>query len=183
MNRIFRLVLFLLFLSTLSCLRRDEELAPPKEEVAPSILLADSLETAPQSEQHYKTGQTIYAPVYSEIYFMDDKKKILLGATLSIHNVDPDSNLVLTKVDYYDSKGKLLTHHLKKPGLLKPLQTQDFVVELTEKEGGTGANFLVEWRSAHQVVEPLVETIMISASSSRGVSFVSRGKVVRTFAR
>jgi hypothetical protein len=157
------------------CLRKEEKENPSSEE--PTVY-TDSLQNVIGSEQSYKVGQTVYVPVYSEIYFMDDKSKILLGVTLSIHNTDPDSNLVVTKVDYYNSQGKLLTHYLKQPGLLKPLQTKDFVVDLTDREGGTGANFLVEWRSEHQVSEPLIETIMISISN-RGVSFVSRGKVVR----
>jgi len=167
-----------------ACIRKQEDMH--HDSVAPTHHLSgafDSLRQVPASEMEFIIGQTIYAPIYSEIYFMNDQSKILLGATLSIHNVDPDSVLVVTKVDYYDSKGKLLKKYLSKPGLLNPMETKDFVVDLMEKEGGTGANFLIEWRSAHKVSEPLVEAIMISASSSRGVSFVSRGKVVRQFGK
>lgn len=166
-----------------SCLRNHDEVHKQEAAAHHVPVEFDSLQDVPSSEMNFKLGQTIYAPIYSEIYFMNDQSKILLGATLSIHNVDPDSTIVVTKVDYYDSRGKLLKKYLNKPGLLSPLQTKDFVVDLMEKEGGTGANFLIEWRSAHQVTEPLVEAIMISASSSRGVSFVSRGKVVRQFGK
>ncbi len=174
---LFKALFLLLFgFEVISCRRNGEEKIVKSPD---RTVHKDTLQEPAPSELKYKIGQTIYAPVYSEIYFMDDKSKILLGATLSIHNVDPDSSIVLTKVDYFNSKGKLLTHHLKGPKVLRPLQTKEYVVELSEREGGTGANFLVEWRAAHRVTEPLVETIMLSASSSRGVSFVSRGKVVR----
>jgi hypothetical protein len=171
-----------LWIIAFGCIRDEKQLEQSyPDPIKLSSTEALHLQPAPASETNYVVGQTIYAPVYSEIYYQDEKVKILLSATLSIHNTSLDSNIVLAKVNYYDSKGTLLRQYLKEPVLMTPLGNTDFVVEHSEKQGGTGANFIVEWRSAHRVSEPLVETIMISGSSSRGVSFVSRGKVCNEF--
>jgi hypothetical protein len=51
-----------------------------------------------------------------------------------------------------------------------------FVVAEDEKGGGSGANFLVKWKSDTEVNPPIIESIMIGAQSSQGISFTSRGR-------
>jgi len=124
-------------------------------------------------------GEVVYVPVYSEIFHTDMKRKVKLSATLSIRNTSMDSEIVVSKVDYYDTHGKLLRQYLDSPLKLKPLQTINYVVEYKEAEGGIGANFIVEWAAEHEVPEPLIETVMIGGSSSLGISFVCEGKVIQ----
>jgi hypothetical protein len=42
----------------------------------------------------------------------------------------------------------------------------------------TGANFIVKWKSATEVNPPIIESIMIGAQSSQGISFTSRGRAI-----
>ncbi|MFZ4681421.1 MAG: DUF3124 domain-containing protein [Terrimicrobiaceae bacterium] len=127
-------------------------------------------------------GELIYVPIYSSIFYQDSKRTLELAATLSIHNVDPDHSLALTKVDYYNTKGELIRRYLEKPLLLKPLETKNFVIDKTDTTGGTGANFLVEWRAQDEaIVSPLLEAIMINVASSQSLSFTSQGKVIKRF--
>lgn len=123
-------------------------------------------------------GEVVYVPVYSEIFHTDMKRKVKLSATLSIRNTSMDSEIVVSKVDYYDTHGKLLRKYLESPLKLKPLQTISYVVEYKEAEGGIGANFIVEWAAEREVPEPLIETVMIGGSSSLGISFVCEGKAI-----
>lgn len=124
------------------------------------------------------TGQTVYVPVYSHIYSGDRELPFYLAATLSIRNTDRDSAITITAVDYHDSEGKFLKHYLEAPLSLSALATKRFVVSESDKSGGSGAKFIVVWRSASPVSEPLIESVMISTKTQQGISFTSRGLVL-----
>lgn len=123
-------------------------------------------------------GQTIYVPVYSHIYYENQKNVIDLSATLSIRNTDLSNPIIITSVRYYNTQGKLIKQYLERPVELGSLASTDFVVERTDTSGGLGANFIVEWIAEKQVSEPVIEAVMISAVSSQGISFVSPGRVI-----
>jgi len=82
-------------------------------------------------------------------------------------------------VRYYDSDGKLIRQDIKSPVELNPLASTDFFIAADDTSGGSGANFIVEWVAEKTVYEPLIEAVMISTSSSQGISFVSRAKILK----
>ena len=104
----------------------------------------------------------------------------LLTVTLSIRNIDPKHQIKITIVDYYETQGKLQQKYLDKPIILNPLESTRYIIPERDKDGGSGANFIVEWQSEKLVNPPIVESIMISTKSSQGVSFTSRGQVIKT---
>lgn len=121
-------------------------------------------------------------PIYSSVFYQDGKRTLELAAMLSVHNVDLENSITLTKVDYYNTKGELVRKQLDAPLVLKPLQTKNFVIEKDDSSGGTGANFLVEWRSSEKTGNsPIVEALMISAGSGQGISFTSNGRVIKSY--
>ena len=123
-------------------------------------------------------GQTIYVPIYSHIYSGDKERAIDLAATLSIRNIDPGRSIQITAVEYYDSDGILLQSYLSAPVELRKMASVRYVVKQSDKEGGSGANFIVRWHSPHPAIPPLVESVMISTQQQQGISFTSRGKVI-----
>jgi len=123
------------------------------------------------------TGQTIYVPVYSHIYGGPRSRPLDLTATLSVRNADLSQPLTITAVNYYDSDGKLVKAYLKKDQPLGPLATTHFIVEERDTSGGSGAKFIVKWKSQKPVTSPLVECVMITIQSGLGISFVSQGRV------
>jgi len=125
-------------------------------------------------------GQIIYVPAYSHIYSGNNEKPFLLTVTLSIRNIDPKHQIKITKIDYYETQGKLLKKYLAKPEILNPLESLRFIIPENDKGGGSGANFLVEWKSEEFVNPPIVESIMIGTQNQQGVSFTSRGQVINT---
>lgn len=125
-------------------------------------------------------SQTIYVPAYSHIYVGDRERPFLLTVTLSLRNVDTRHKVTLTAVNYYDTQGRLLKKYLPQPLVLKPLESTRYVVPQQDKTGGSGANFIVEWKSEQMVNPPIVETVMIGAASQQGISFTSRGQVITT---
>ncbi|MFO7984441.1 MAG: DUF3124 domain-containing protein [Desulfatiglandaceae bacterium] len=124
-------------------------------------------------------GQVVYAPVYSHIYIGDKERPFLLAVTLSIRNTDSDYPIMVEKVKYYNSDGKLLEEYIKRPVKLGKMSATRFVVHESDKSGGSGASFIVEWRAEKAVSPPLIETIMIGAQTQQGISFTSRGRVIR----
>lgn len=121
---------------------------------------------------HLAAGQTLYVPVYSHVYWGPKAKPFDLACTLSIRNVDLASEITVTTVDYYDTAGSFVRSHLEAPVVLRPLETVDYYIEERDTTGGSGANFVVRWRSERPVNVPVVETVMIGVYSSQGISFV-----------
>ncbi len=128
-----------------------------------------------------KMGQTIYVPIYSHIYYETSERSFDLAATLSIRNIDLTKPMVVTAVRYYNSAGNLVRNYLEQPIQLDRLASVDFVVNRTDREGGSGANFIVEWLSIETISEPIVEAVMITAVGNQGISFVSRGKLIKGY--
>jgi hypothetical protein len=122
--------------------------------------------------------QMIYVPAYSHIYIGDRETPFLLTVTLSIRNIDPRHHIKITRVDYLESQGKLLKKYLDKTVTLKPLESVRYVVPESERSGGSGANFMVEWNADKLVNPPIVESIMIGTQYQQGISFTSRGQVI-----
>lgn len=81
------------------------------------------------------TGQTIYVPVYSHIYYGNEKRIFNLAATLSIRNTDLTNPIIISSVRYYDSNGKLVKKYLERPIQLTALASTDFVVDRSETSG------------------------------------------------
>lgn len=123
-------------------------------------------------------GQTIYVPAYSHIYTGNRELPLLLTVTLSLRNVDQKHPITITSANYNGTQGELIKKYLDQPVLLRPLESTRYVVPQKDKAGGSGANFLVTWKSDAFVNPPLVESIMIGAEGQQGISFTSRGQVI-----
>jgi len=124
-------------------------------------------------------GQVLYMPIYSNIPHFMDSVEIDMSAFVAIHNTDFYQSIRLLKVQYFNTKGKLVRDFMPNEILtLKPLETVDFYVPYQDKSG-TGANFLIEWKSDSLVTEPLVESITINTKLQNTVAVLSYGKVIK----
>ncbi len=124
-------------------------------------------------------GQTVYVPLYSHIYSGNKERPFLLTATLSIRNIDSVHNIKILSIDYYNTNGKFLKKYIEKPIVLYKLASMRLVVKQSDKTGGSGAKFIIKWKSEQYVNSPIIESIMIGAQNQQGVSFTSRGKAIR----
>lgn len=124
-------------------------------------------------------GQVLYVPAYSHIYIGHKSQPYKLSITLSIRNIDPGSSLTLTAVDYHDTDGNLARRYLEAPMVLAPMATTRYVVPVSDNAGGSGANFIVRWKSGKKINPPIVESVMIGTQSQQGISFTSRGQEIR----
>ncbi|MGD8342792.1 MAG: DUF3124 domain-containing protein [Desulfobacterales bacterium] len=137
--------------------------------------------TSARADSHIalSAGQTVYVPIYSHIYSGLKGRPFSLAATLSIRNTDPKHPIKLMSVKYFDSAGKLVKEYLDQPTELEAMASTRYILPEGDTTGGSGANFLVKWQSTEKVNPPLIEGVMIGTRSGQGISFVSRGQVIR----
>lgn len=138
-----------------------------------AVLAAEALATPVQ-------GQTLYVPVYAEIFDSDQNRTFQLTVTLSLRNTDRNQPIVISTLDYYNSGGDRVVAYLDQPIQLSPLASTEVVIDRSDVAGGVGANFIVQWQSAAAVSDPVIEAVMISSASQQGMSFVSPGRVIET---
>ncbi|WP_300458288.1 DUF3124 domain-containing protein [Desulfobacula sp.] len=124
-------------------------------------------------------GQSVYVPVYSHIYHGNKEKPFNLTATLSIRNTNLEKDISLQSIDYFNSNGDLIRRYIQTPITLKKFATIRYIVKAKDNTGGSGAKFIVRWKSDALVNTPLIEAIMISTQSQQGISFVSRGQAIK----
>lgn len=147
--------------------------------LAVGFLLPSAASSTEAQEIQLSKGQTVYVPIYSHIYSGDQERPFNLTSTLSIRNTDLDNPVTVTEVNYYGSDGRLIKRYIDKPVTLGSLSATRFVVKESDKAGGSGASFIVKWKSDVRVNTPVIESIMISTRSQQGISFHSPGKAIR----
>ena len=110
------------------------------------------------------TGQTLYLPVYSKIWHGDRIEgqhpvDRLVSALVSVRNTSLKTPIKIISARYYNTDGKLLKEYLDKPVVVNAMGTLELFVERKESDGGSGANFILQWDSAVPTNPPVVEAI------------------------
>ena len=132
-----------------------------------------------QTETTLSKGQTVYVPVYSHIYSGNKERPFDLAATVSIRNTDPNNAITVLSADYYDSNAKLVRKYVEKPIQLNAMASTRYIIKESDKTGGSGASFVVKWKADHSVNPPIIESVMIGTQGQQGLSFTSRGQVIK----
>ncbi|WP_405569609.1 DUF3124 domain-containing protein [Winogradskyella sp. Asnod2-B02-A] len=125
-----------------------------------------------------ETGRS-YLSVYSQIYSYSQHKTYNLTAMVSLRNTSINDSIYLYKVDYYDTHGTLLKSYINKPVYLAPMETLDIVINEADIEGGTGSNFIFDWKIPKNSPEPIFEGVMTSTAGQQGLSFITQAKQIR----
>ena len=123
-------------------------------------------------------GETLYVPVYSQVLhgnvnWTKKPEEKPLSAMLSIRNTDPALTIRVVSIKYYDTDGHFVRDYPQGVKALPPLAALDDFVEHKDLEGGTGANFIVEWRSEQPVNAPIVEAAHTFFQGPSAMVFVS----------
>jgi len=152
----------------LSCLHSNPNLDPEGKDIL-------SRYTTHKKHISLPFRDTIYIPIYSDIYSQSKDVKFNLTATLSIRNTSLRDTMYIQDIDYYDTYGTLVRHYLEEILQLNPLQSIEYVIEEEDTEGGTGANFIVNWGSTKMDLLPVFQGVMISTNGQQGISFITEG--------
>ena len=158
-------------------LRLEERMDSIQSQLLDRPPTAAPLQQLDATVEQVAAGQTVYVPVYSHV-FHTGGRELLLEATLSIRNTDPEQSIIINSVRYFDTAGSMVREYLKTPVVLAPRASTDFLVERRDRSGGSGANFLIDWVAEQEVNEPLIEAVMVSFEGNAAISFVRRGHAI-----
>jgi Protein of unknown function (DUF3124) len=120
-----------------------------------------------------------YVPVYSSVSMSQGKLRADFSVTLSVHNASETRPLVLKRIAYFDTSGKMVESYLKSPVALKPFATVEVFIAASDVRGGTGANFVVDWAATGEIAEPAVEALMVGGVGAGHYAFISQGRPIR----
>jgi hypothetical protein len=115
-----------------------------------------------------------YLSIYSQIYSVSALKTQNLAAMVSLRNTSDTESIFILSTKYYDTRGELVKSYFDNPIYLNPLETVEILINEVDISGGTGSNFIFEWRSPQNVSEPLFEAIMTSTKGQQGISFTTQ---------
>ena len=140
----------------------------------------DSLTDLPDSGDLTARG-TIYVPAYSRVYGASTgaSRLIEFSTTLRVDNTSATKPLVLERIEYYDTTGKLVQSYISEPVALRPFGSIEIIIPAEDVRGGPASNFIVTWAGAGPIAEPLVEAVMIGSSDNTSYSFISAGRPIR----
>ena len=138
-----------------------------------------------QAAEELSAGQSLYLPVYSYIWHGDrmgsDKSpaKTLVSALVSIRNTSLKTSIRVVSARYYGTDGKLLNEYVPKPVVVGVMGTLELFVERKEAEGGSGANFVIQWDAATATNPPVVEAVHADIrGGSHAIALITSARVI-----
>lgn len=159
--------LLIIVLSLLSCSSKQKEVSSLNTENWSKRMIdinqKDSLEF----------GKS-YLSIYSQIYSLSEHKTHNLTAMVSLRNISDLDTIYVLKAGYYDTHGKLVRTYFNHPIFLAPMETADIIIDEVDTTGGTGSNFIFEWKIPKNCPEPLFEGVMNSTMGQQGLSFTTK---------
>ena len=140
-------------------------------------LLACGLAHA-QAPQGRSVGQDLYLPIYSHVWHGDtdgkrEPTKTLVSVSVSIRNTDPAKSIRIVSAQYYDTDGRKLREYVTSPRTLGPMGTYEIFVPRSDDRGGSGANFVISWKSETPVSPPVVEGFHANLPAGRSFAFMT----------
>lgn len=149
------------------------------------LVLFSQTASADAEDMSLSKGQMLYLPIYSTIWHGDthpkkgEPMKSNMSALVSIRNTSMKTQIKVMSARYYNTEGKLIKEFVSIPKSILPLGTLELFIEKSEAEGGSGANFLIQWEAASDTNPPIVEAVHIDNQPSRPYSFVTSARVIQ----
>lgn len=162
------LLIFAISLVLTACLENN----PNKDSTGNNILKDNAITISPKQTPF---NDTVYVPIYSDIYNRSKDTRFNLTATLSIRNTSIKDTMYVNSIEYYDTEGNLVHNYIENSIFLKPLETIDYVVEEDDTKGGSGANFLITWSGKTKNLKPIFQAVMVSINGQQGLAFTTEG--------
>ena len=128
-------------------------------------------------------GQLLYLPIYSHIWHGEmDKKgqptKTLVSVSVSLRNTDPVKSIRVDSAQYYDTDGKKLREYLSAPKTIGPMGTYEIFVPRSDDTGGSGANFVISWKTDTPASPPIVEGFHANLPVGRSIAFTTSARPI-----
>ena len=131
-----------------------------------------------QTSPDRSLGQFLYLPIYSHVWHgeVDGKgqpTKALMSISVSIRNTDPVKAIRIVSAQYYDTDGKRLREYITSPKAIGPMGTHEIFVPRSDDTGGSGAIFVISWKSDTPANPPIVEGFHANLPVGRSIAFTA----------
>ena len=148
-----------------------------------AILLCLSGPAAAQSPVARSTGQMLYLPIYSHVWHGDvdsrgEPAKALMSVSVSIRNTDPARPIRVTSAQYFDTDGKRLREYVTTPRTIPKMGTMELFIPRSDDTGGSGANFVIVWKSDTPASPPVVEGFHANLPAGRSIAFTTTARPI-----
>ncbi len=120
-----------------------------------------------------------YLSIYSQIYSFTEHKTHNLTSMVSMRNTSDLDTIYLLRAEYYDTHGVSVRKYFNTPIFLAPMETTEIIIDEIDTSGGTGSNFIFEWKIPKNCPEPLFEGVMTSTVGQQGLSFTTQAKRIQ----
>ena len=120
-----------------------------------------------------------YLSIYSQIYSMTEHRTHNLTSMISLRNTSESDTIYLLRAEYFDTHGKSVRKYFNSPIFLAPMETTEIIINESDVSGGTGSNFIIEWKVPKNCSEPLFEGVMTSTMGQQGLSFTTLAKKIK----
>jgi hypothetical protein len=130
-------------------------------------------------------GQILYLPIYSHIWHGEVDRngqpmKTLVSVSVSIRNTDPAKAIRITSAQYFDTDGKKLREYVPAPRTIAPMGTYEIFIPGSDDTGGSGANFVITWKSDAKVNAPMVQALHANLPAGRSIAFITSARPIDT---
>jgi len=99
---------------------------------------------------------------------------------VSLRNTSDTDTIYILNAKYFDTHGKLVRSYFEgHPIFLAPMETCEIIIDEIDNAGGTGSNFIFEWKIPLNCTEPIFEGIMNSTVGQQGLSFTTQAKRIK----
>ncbi|MEY8019360.1 DUF3124 domain-containing protein [Muriicola sp. E247] len=164
-----RLIWLFSFLSlTASCGGLEDQNEPHHENFEKRTVELNTLDSL-------ESGKS-YLPVHSRIESHPEYKTHYLTITANIRNVSTKDTVYITKAQYLDTYSKTIQSYIENPIYVAPMETIKIVIHNSNQEEHKGSNFIFDWRTRTNSIEPFFEGVMISTYGAQGLSITTEGK-------
>jgi hypothetical protein len=116
-----------------------------------------------------------HVPVYSSVSMSQGR----LRADVRSRSASETRPLILKRIAYFDTSGKMVESYLKSPVAPKPFATIEIFITANDVRGGTGANFVLDWAATDEIAEPAVEALMVGGGGAGHYAFINQGRPIR----
>lgn len=129
------------------------------------------------------SGQLLYLPIYSHVWHGELDRagrpmKSLVSVLVSVRNTDPSKPMRIVSAQYYDTDGRKIKEYLNSPKSIGPMGTYELFVPRSDDTGGSGANFVISWKSDGAVNPPIVEALHVNLPAGRSIAFVTSAREI-----
>ena len=152
------------------------------------VMLAVFSSTLVQAQAPARTparsiGQQLYLPIYSHIWHGDADNKglptrTLVSISVSIRNTDPAKSIRILSAQYYDTDGKKIRDYVPAAKTIGPMGTLELFIPRSDDTGGSGANFVISWKSDSPVSPPMVEGVHANLPAGRAIAFITSAQAI-----